>query len=187
MFPKFLKKKYIIILAVVLLAVGVAVWYFGFAPVVSVDGKNASIGEFSKIKSAISHYDTVSGAVGTSTLPVELNRRVLSNIIETMLVDKLVSGTDPSINQRAGDVVKEALAGNKSFSLAEAAKRLYGLSEKDFIDLILIPQAKMNLLADYFKSEPAKLNAAWENTNKTADIKIYYPGYKWENGEVIVK
>ncbi|OGF62179.1 hypothetical protein A2662_04620 [Candidatus Giovannonibacteria bacterium RIFCSPHIGHO2_01_FULL_45_33] len=187
MFPEFLKQKYIIILAIVILLAGAAVWYFGFAPVMSVEGKNVSIGEFSKIKGAISRYDEVSHAVGTTTLPVELNRRALSNIIEIMLVDKLVSETDPSINQRAEDVVKEALAGNKNFSLADAAERLYGLSEKDFMDLVLIPQAKRSLLLDHFKDDPTKLNDAWENINKTADIKIYYPGYYWESGEVKTK
>ncbi|MDO8522678.1 MAG: hypothetical protein Q7S12_00105 [bacterium] len=184
MFPKFLKKKYTIILAAVFLLAGAAIWFFGFAPVMSVEGKNVSMGEFSKIKSAISRYDEVSHAVGTSTLPVEVNKRVLGNIIDRALTDELIQKVDSSINQKAIDRVNETVSKNTTFSLADAAEKLYGLSEQDFKDLVLVPLTKKNLLLEHFKDDPGQLNIISDNLVKTANIKIYYPGYSWENGEV---
>lgn len=187
MFPKFLKKKYIVVSVIVLLAAGTAIWFFWSAPVMSVEGKQVSTGEFLKIKSAISHFNSVSRASATSTLPAELNRQVLGNLIEIMLVNKMVAETDPTINQRAEDLVRQVVADNASFSVSEAANRLYGLSEKDFTDLVLIPQAKRNLLLAHFKDDQAKLNDLWDTTNKIANIKIYYPGFYWADGEVKTK
>jgi predicted transcriptional regulator len=188
MYPKFLRKKYFIAIFVVLvLSIGGAVWFFGFAPVLSVDGKSVSMGEFSKIQTAITQSDELSHKNSTTTPATEIKKMVLWNIIDRKLLDKIVNDTDPSIEQKAIDIVNEALAGNQEFSLAEASRRLYGLTEKDFIALVLIPQAKRNLLSDRFKDDPSLLNKKWEDMTNSANVKIFYPGFYWENGEVKLK
>lgn len=188
MFPKFLKNKYLLALVTVLaLGIGAALWFFGFSPVLSVEGRSANMSEFLKLQSAITQFDKISHANSTSTPLVEIKKQVLGNIIDRMLLDKLVKEIDPSINQKSKDLVRQTVESNQDFSLSEASRKLYGLTEEDFIDLVLIPQAKRNLLAQHFKDEPLKINEIWDNAMKSVDVKIFYPGFYWENGEVKAK
>lgn len=188
MFPKFLKNKYLVgFIVILVIGIGAALWFFGFAPVLSVEGKNVNAGEFAKIEAAITQFNTVSHASATSTLPVEIKKQVLGNLIDRMLLDKLVAQTDPSISQKAADLVKDTIAKNTNFSIADAAQKLYGLSVDDFTDLVLIPQAKRNLVAEHYKDDPSKLNAIWDDLTKNSKVTIYYPGFYYENGEVKVK
>ena len=185
MFPKLLKNKYLLVavLIVVLLAGG-ATWYYGFAPALSVNGKNISMGEFLQIQSAISQFDKLSHKNSTSTPDIEIKKQAFGNIIDRMLLDKIVSELDSSMNQKARDNVKETVSKNQDFSLGEASRKLYGLSEEDFIEFVLVPQAKRNLIAQHFSNDAIKVNEVWDNAVKNANIKIYYPGFYWENGEV---
>ncbi len=169
-----------------LLAVA-GVWFFGFAPVMEVEGTKVSTGEFMRVESAITQYNKATHSGAASSMPAEVKKQAFMNITDRILLENLVMPTDPSISQRAPELVREAIASKPELSIAEAAERIYGLTEGEFSEIVLIPQAKRNLLAEHFKNDPNKLNDAWENIVSTANVKIYYPGFYWENGEVKVK
>ena len=99
-------------------------------------------------------------------------------------MDKLISQIDTTLDKKADDLVKQSIDQSPNLQLDTAARKLYGLSAEDFKELVLIPQAKRDLLTERFKDNQEQLNQMWEDLVKTADIKVYYPGYKWEGGEI---
>ena len=184
MFPSFLKRKSVIILAAAGFLVSIIFMVYGFAPVISVNGERASLSEFLKVQSAITNMDKNANNGVLKLSDDAIKERVFGNIIDKILMDALITRTDTSLDKKAEELVKQAIGQNPTLQLDEAAKTLYGLSAGDFIELVLLPQAKRDLLNERFKDNPTQLNETWESLIKTADIKIYYPGYKWEDGEI---
>jgi len=68
--------------------------------------------------------------------------------------------------------------------LEEAANKLYGLSAADFKKFVLIPEAEKDLLIKHYEYNPSELDDLWDFWTRNANVKIYYPGYYWESGEV---
>ena len=184
MFPKILKKKSVIILAVIILLGVAALAAFDFTPVISINGERASLSEFLKVQSAVRHMDMNENGGALKISDEEVKQRVFGNIIDKVFLDVLIDQIDASLAKKADDLVKQAIEQSPNLQLDTAARKLYGLSAEDFKELVLIPQAKRDLLTERFKDNPEQLNQMWEDLVKTADIKVYYPGYKWEGGEI---
>jgi len=184
MFPSFLKKKSVIIFAIIILLGMSALAVFDFAPVISIDGERVGLADFLKVQSAVRHMD-MNGNGGVLKLSdEEVKQRVFGNIIDKVFLDKLISQIDTTLDKKADDLVKQSIDQSPNLQLDTAARKLYGLSAEDFKELVLIPQAKRDLLTERFKDNQEQLNQMWEDLVKTADIKVYYPGYKWEGGEI---
>jgi len=183
--PKiFTKKNTTILLAVLFL--GAALYIsFGFLPVLKVEGTAVGYSEFQKVYGAINAFDKISrGAGGNVTPPEEMKKMALESIIESRLLDELIKEANPELAKKAEEILQKTLLENKNLSLDEASKSLYGISATDFQKLVLLPQAKKDALTDYYASNPERLAELWEALLKSAKVKIYYPGFYWENGEV---
>jgi len=156
-------------------------------PVISINGERVGLSEFLKVQSAVRNMD-MNGNGGVLKLSdEEVKGRVFGNMIDKVFLDELIGDVDASLEAGAREKVREAIEKEEKDSnlrLEEAARTLYGLSVKDFTELVLLPQAKRDLLTERFKNNPEQLNQMWNDLVKIADIKIYYPGYKWEGGEV---
>ena len=83
--------------------------------------------------------------------------------------------------------MEEAIKTTPNLSLGKASKKIYGLSEPDFKRLVLLPQAEKDLLTKHYEYNPAELENLLNDLAKNAQIKIYYPGYEWSDGEVRIK
>lgn len=184
MFPKILKRKSVITAVAAVFLISMFMMLYGFAPVISIDGKRVGLSEFLKVQSAIRNMDKMSNKGVLKLSDEEVKERVFGNIIDKAFLDKLISKTDASLMTKAEELVAKSIAENPDLRLDEAARKLYGLSAEDFTELVLLPQAKRDLLSQRFKDNPEQLNQMWEDLVKNSDIKIYYPGYKWENGEI---
>ena len=180
-----IRKKYIVIPVVILFLGAVTYAAFGFLPVLSVEGKRVSYGQFLKMYGAYQYYDKV--AEREAAPNKELRKLVLQGFVEDILLDKLIQKTNSDFDNQAKDLVERAIADSKDLALGEATKQLYGLSTADFKKLILIPEAKKNLLAKHYETSPDELERVWNEIIQNADVKVYYPGYLWEQGMVKVK
>ena|SRR3989344_2239033 len=186
--PEIFTKKNVTILLIVLFLGAVSYISFGFLPVLKVEGTSAGYSEFQKVYGAINVFDKISrGAGGNVTPPEEMKKMALESMVESRLLDELIKESNPELAKKAEELVQKTLLENKNLSLGEASKNLYGISAADFQKLVLLPQAKKDALTDYYASNPERLAELWAALLKSAKVKIYHPGFYWENGEVKIK
>ena len=111
----------------------------------------------------------------------------MMNLMEQEFLDILIDNIDHNLKIKAEEVVTEAIAKTPNLSLDEVSKELYGLSSEDFRKLVLLPQAKRDLLENYFKKNNQDIIQAWASLYGTASVKVYYPGYYWDTKEYAIK
>ncbi|KKS95840.1 hypothetical protein A3B05_02605 [Candidatus Giovannonibacteria bacterium RIFCSPLOWO2_01_FULL_43_160] len=182
---KIFTKKNIMISLIILFLGAVLYISFGFLPVLKVEGTLVGYAEFQKVNGAIGAFDKISRK--SVSPPEEIKKMALESIIESRLLDELILEANPELAKKAEEILQRTLRGNKNLSLDEASKNLYGISAADFQKLVLLPQAKKDALTDYYESNPERLADLWSALLKTAKVKIYYPGFYWENGEIKIK
>lgn len=180
-----IRKKYFILALVILFTLGVSALGFGFVPVLRIEGKNVSYIYFLKLYGAFESYDKLSRhePVGSK----EITRRAFFKIIEDKMLDILVTKTNADFMRKSEELVERAILETKNLELGEASRTLYGLSAAEFKKLVLVPQAKKDLLVKHYEYNPAELEKLWNATAQNLKVKIYYPGFYWENGEVKIK
>lgn len=174
-------KKILIIVSAIVLA---AFWVgFRFVPVISVEGKMSSYSEFLKIRSALEKNTQVLKEKSKE----DLNSVAMMNLLEQKLLDILIDNVDHNLKIKAEAMVLEAISKMPGLSLGEASEELYGLTSADFKRLVLLPQAKRDLLENYFKQKNQDIIQAWASLYGTATVKVYYPGYYWDTKEYSIK
>lgn len=156
---------------------------YQFIPIISVEGKKVSYSEFLKIKSAL--YKALS--ISKSKVDGDLNAVAMMNLVEQEFLDILIDNVDRNLKVKAEEIVAEAISKTPNLSLSEVSEELYGLNSKDFKRLVLLPQAKRDLLDNYFKEKSEDILQAWASLYGTASIKVYYPGYYWDTKEYTIK
>ncbi len=181
------RKKIIILVLTAVGVVGVAMLFFGFLPVITVGGASVSLSELLKIEGALSKFDRLSQRTPSSDSAI--NKKAIGNIIEQKFLDILIQNTDTGLTTQAQKLVEDTVhdSQNKGIAISQAADTLYGLSESDFKKYILLPQAKRDVLVAYFNNDQSRLKQSWTAIYKNTAVKIYYPGYHWQNGEVKTK
>lgn len=172
-----------IIIFVVLVVLVVIFTAYKFTPVISVEGKRAGYSEFLKIKGAIEKTNSISKV----KINGDLNSIAMMNLMEQEFLDILIDKVDHNLKIKAEEIVSDAILKTPDLSLDDASKELYGLTSADFKKLVLLPQAKRDLLEDYFKKNNQDIVQAWASLYGTATIKIYYPGYYWDTKEYTIK
>lgn len=174
-------KKIIIFVLIFVLALFFVA--YKFVPVLSVEGKRVNYTEFLKIKNALHKAFSVS----KSQTDEDLNSIAMMNLVEQEFLDILIDNVDRNLHAKAEEIVEEAILKTPNLSLGEASEKLYGLSSQDFMRLVLLPQAKRDLLENYFKGKNEDILQAWASLYGTASIKVYYPGYYWDNKTYEIK
>lgn len=179
---KFLKKRNFIIASALFLFLSAAVFGYGFTPILKVESEYVTYAKFLKIYGAFKTYDQISQK--NITDDKELKRRALASLVEDRFIDLLIQKTNANLKLEAQNNVEKAILDMKDFSLDEAASKLYGLSAADFKKFVLIPEAEKDLLIKHYEYNPSDLDGLWDQLGEVAEVKIYYPGYYWEKGEV---
>ena len=182
---RILEKRYWILFLAFIFLAGAALAAYGFVPVMKIDGKTIAFSEYLKAYSAIKSYDKI--AQRSATPSEEIKRLALGVLVENRFLDTLSERTSADFKQEAERLVEESIKTTPNLSLGEASKKIYGLGEADFKRLVLLPQAKRDLLTKHYKYNPAELETLWNDLAKNAEVKIYYPGYEWRGGEVQMK
>ena len=176
-------KKYIVI-AIVIAAIAIAVAFsYGFVPVLKVNGRTFTYAQFSKMEHAIGKFNTVSGK--TPAGGAELKAHTFLTLMEQTLLDEVITKTDASLFQGADDLVAATLSNQTDMAkITEATDRLYGLSLNEFKKLVLLPQAKKDLILKQYETDNAGIQKLWDDVRVAAVVKVYYPGFYWD-GEII--
>ena len=68
--------------------------------------------------------------------------------------------------------------------LHEATSKLYGWSVPEFENYVLLPQARRIMLVRELQKDNVNADKWIEDAKHTADVSIYLPRWKWENGTV---
>ncbi|MEK7560102.1 MAG: hypothetical protein AAB522_02280 [Patescibacteria group bacterium] len=174
-----------ILIYTVILAVFVALAFAAlkFVPVLSVEGKKVNYSKFLKIKNALDQ----SFSISKSSTSEDLNAVAMMNLVEQEFLDILIDNVDRNLVMKAQGLVEEAIQKTPNLSLNEASEKLYGLNSEDFKQLVLLPQAKRDILENYFKEKNRDILQSWASLYGTASVKVYYPGYYWDTTEYIIK
>src|SRR3989344_4995584 len=157
---KIFTKKNIMISLIILFLGAVLYISFGFLPVLKVEGTLVGYAEFQKVNGAIGAFDKISRK--SVSPPEEIKKMALESIIESRLLDELILEANPELAKKAEEILQRTLRGNKNLSFW--------------------PKKKKAALTYYYKPNPNRRPAFWPALLKTAKVKIYYPGFYWENG-----
>ncbi|MBI2023174.1 SurA N-terminal domain-containing protein [Candidatus Giovannonibacteria bacterium] len=177
---KILKGKYLAVGAVVVILVAVF-FSWGYLPVMKVNGEMVSYRTFSKILDAMNTYDKAAGKAPLAE--AEMKRKVFSDLVEQKFLDETIAKTDPAMEKEAEALVEQAIKDTPGLNTKDASRLLFSLSEKDFKHLVLLPQAKRDVVMKRFETNPDFPNM-WSELYKNAQVSVYYPGFYWEEGEI---
>lgn len=140
--------------------------------------------QFNKIvESSLVYYQKTFSVYTTSTPIVdakfqkEIKRAALDKLIEDKIINEILS-------EKLGSKELERLANDKLTTLsvnndiANASQALYNLSLKDFKNLVLMPEAKREILTEQ--------GINLQEIKKSYQPVILIPGFYWQN-EVLIK
>lgn len=182
---EFFKRRGFVFASALLFIVSVAVFGYGFMPILKVEGEFITYSKFLKVYGAFKSYDRI--LQQTMTDDKALKKRALESLIEDRFIGILIQKTNANLKFEARQNVEKAVLDMKDFSLEEAARKLYGLSASDFKKFVLVPEAEKDLLIKHYEYNKSELDGLWDQLERAAQVKIYYPGFYWENGEVKTK
>ena len=190
------KLKFFISLGVLILIVFAILIVSGFYPIAFVGGKPITWHSFkSNSQAAYYYYKTASRIYGESSDDLikpgnlqEINRAVLDKLIENEIISKGLKSI-PGAKQIVKNKLDQAL--KQSANLKEAVNTLYGIGLDDFVKLILIPQARKEVLEGrLFLENPSTSNGfdEWlKKAKKDVKVLILLNDFKWDGEKVVLK
>lgn len=172
---------------------GLILFFTGFFPIAKVNGDflwhrefSAYQGAFNRFRANIESVNPSSPSLGFQNIKEE---DLTTSLLEELIVRKIIFGVGnksfANFNKNAEDIMGEALGGQEAKSLTEAAKTLYGLSLAEFRELILLPEAREIALRRSIESSGQNYEEWFLQQLKTADVKIYFYDYQWEDGGLV--
>lgn len=178
--------KKIIFLSVcsVLLVGGGTIW-LGYFPIAHVAGGWIWYRDLDRM---IVVAETMRGALAEGNIAVPdgdtrkiaLERLIGEKIIEQAMNDFSIE----SIRKEITNSKEQILKGVDQKKLAEAARRMYGMTLDEFEDRVMMPQVREIVLRQHVAAS-GKEYAAWrEEKAKAAPAVIYFLPYRWRDGAV---
>ena len=162
---------------------------FGYYPIASVNGRMITAREFSSTFRAGMNYSqeffsmASSSVSSTQASPMELQAVVLDQIVENVLVSQEV---DKELGGDAKQLTNEKVARyDSSQKLHEAAARIFQMPYQDFAQLLLVPQAKRELLMGRLFLRNEKYEDWVARSRTEASVTLYSSEFKWQNGKIV--
>jgi SurA N-terminal domain len=126
-----------------------------------------------------------SSSTATSTPELtdgELKASVLTQLIEGQLVSQ---AAEKEVGSALPGMIKERTDHYASDSkLTDAARTLYGIGEKDFLNEVLIPQADADILRGRLFLKGQKFEDWLADAKKDADVQIFSDQFTWDGEKV---
>lgn len=182
---------YIGLIAIVL--AGSGVFYIlnnGLYPVALVNGSAISANEFERVATAALHfYVKSSEAVKRRTLTeeevdalyAEIRRGTLDKLIGERLVDAELAAR---FGERARALAEEKVDTASSDELRAAVPALYGMAYADFRDMLLVPEAKVEVLKESLGRDSLDAQTWFSSARGSARVAVFLPNLFWKNGGV---
>ncbi|MBI2406187.1 MAG: SurA N-terminal domain-containing protein [Candidatus Harrisonbacteria bacterium] len=177
---------------VLVVALGAGIFYVlhnGLYPVATVNGAVVTADEFQHTAvAALNFYVKAKERVAARQLTVE-ERDALFDEIRRATLDKLVEESliEAELKRRVGDATaraEEKLKAAERADFREAVPQLYGVSYDDFLALVLLPQARREVLNDALAADAVDAQTWLANARETAQARIFLPALVWQNGTV---
>ncbi len=172
----------------------------GFYPIAFVGIKPITWHNFKENSAAAYHYykmtlQTYGGSQEDLNKPEniqEINRAVLDKLIENEIIFKSLNSI-PKANEIVRNKIEQALkqAINPKDNIKEAVNTLYGLTVDEFTKLVLVPQARKEVLEGRLFLENSSNSNGFDEWLKKAkkDVKvlILLNDFKWDGEKVVLK
>lgn len=121
-------------------------------------------------------------SVENRELLLEVKRGTLTFLIEDAIILQRGGEVTEGLGTLSRERVVEALRqGNDP---EKAARAVYGLSMNDFRDLVLLPQARRDVLKEALVEKSQDFDTWLRDAKKRASVRLMFVPFKW-NGEVI--
>lgn len=186
-----MKKLILSFVASVFIFGGAAI--YGFYPVALVDGTPIFFRTWQKAERAAIQFLNVQGrargvgpvdfyAAENADLLLGVKRDTLTFLIEDKILQQegdTVAGDFDAVSSRK---VAEALAQSGSFE--QGAELLYGLSREDLNELVLLPQARRDVLSEAFGAQGRDFEQWFREVRKNKNVRLLFVPFVW-NGEVV--
>lgn len=176
-----------------IIVAGFILFFTGFFPIAKINGGllwhwefSAYQGAFNRFRANIESQNQPSPSLGFQNIKdADLTMSLLEELIVRKIIFRIGDKSFTHFNKNAEDIIGEALGGKEAQSLSEAAKTLYGLSFAEFKELILLPEAREIALRRSIESSGQNYEEWFLQQLKTADVKIYFYDYQWEDGRLV--
>ncbi len=193
-----MKKSILIALAIILIGGGYL--YFAKAyPVIFVDYRPISAGDFEKYyNGAYRYYQNIDAAA----LDAEGAKKEIQRAVLDMLVKDKVINMELSRLMKPGDLAKaverKIAEINNSQNTQKGAEILYGFSADEFQKQVLIPEAKWEILRDrlFLSGEILSAPSGGEDKNfeewlkgvkSKAKVIILASGFSWNGDSIVIR
>ena len=161
----------------------------GYYPIAMVNGSTISAKAYNmEYAAANSYYSKVLQKYGAQAFggkelsPADIRSLAMQKLIEDILIN---GGAATEAGADLSALVQTKLqSSNINGDLMTAAATLYGLSENDFRNLVLIPQAKRDVLSGRLFLKGQKIEDWLASAEKLAKVSIFSNQFKWNGANV---
>lgn len=124
--------------------------------------------------------------IGKPEFKKELRRATLNDLIEKVFIS---GELQKRIGEDLGGIVQNKISASVSDTdnLEEAAQSLYGLSLADFQEMVLVPQAKREILEGRLFLEKKELGGWLVEAASNAKVFILTPEFYWDINKVALR
>lgn len=178
---------------ITLVIIGAGVFYVlhnALYPVALVNGTMIPAAEFQRValaglnfyvrsQEAAAHRQLTADEV--STLYGEIRRATLDKLVGERLVDKELARR---LGDRALALADQKIAAARADLLRAAVPELYGTTFEEFREMLLLPEAKQEVLDEALKGESSDVQSWLTAARQRASAMIFLPKLAWSNGTV---
>lgn len=179
--------------SLLLLAVFLTVSIGGFYPAAVVNGSIITFREWRKLEEASKRFANAErarrgerplnfAAVENSVLLVEGRKTTLGALIEGQIIVGEGRRLVPDFDQKSEENIVEALRRAPNFK--QGVESLYGISYEDFKVMVLLPQARMELLKEALEKHSINFEERLGEAKRQANVRLLFVPFHW-NGEGI--
>jgi hypothetical protein len=124
-----------------------------------------------------------SSVSSTSPSPAELQAVVLDQIVENILVSQEIERELGPDAKQLTDAKVARYDGSRK--LHEAAARIFRIPYQEFAQILLVPQAKRELLVGRLFLREEKYEDWVQKARREASVAVYSAEFKWQDGKII--
>ena len=176
------KKRHLLFIIIGVAAFSLMLFFFlGILPAAKIDNSFISLREFSKTSRGFLTFNQKTNQQIPNLL---IKEGVLVSIFEDRVVEEELK--QRGISKRMVEEALEKQLKNIPEEKLVYSSGLYGWNVKQFSDAILLPQAKIDILADLLKKDGKDYDEWMREKFQSAKISLYFLPWKW-NGQTLEK
>lgn len=177
----------------IILGAGMLLSLQGYYPVALVEKTPIFYHVWEKMRQSAMHYanvQQVSAGWPEINFYASDNQELLENIkkgtLSFLIEDTIIGQEGPNIDDAFRVIVRERIenALRSSQTAAEGAEKLYGLSFEDFRELVLMPQARRDVLREHFSTVNIDPDQWLAEVKRKKRVRLFFVPYRW-NGETV--